>query len=264
MNGAAALGGYCLFSAPLGPVPFLAAFCGVTLLAMGGSALNQLLERDIDALMTRTMLRPLPQGRITAATALLAASCAILAGLTMLSVPGFLLPPLFRAAALAWYLGVYTQLKRRTTFALPLGALCGAFPPLIGWCLAGGIPADFRIIILAGLLFIWQIPHFWLLQQRHADDYRRAGIQLVDIRGIGAGRVSLLLLWQAALLTATLLLPALGMVEPRMVSWLLPVLLVPFVIVTLRSTRLLFPAFTLFPLALTAVLILQKMIRIPH
>lgn len=260
LNGVTAVGGYCLFPAPIQTTALLKLFCGVTLLAMGGSALNQLLERDIDVQMTRTMLRPLPQRRLSANSAVLAGTCTILAGLALLAVTGGLLPPLLGAAALAWYLAAYTPLKRKTALALPLGALCGTLPPLIGWCLAGGVPADYRIIILSGLLFIWQIPHFWLLQQRYEADYRRAGIQLVDFRSIATGQVSLLLIWLVALMAATLMLPALGVIKREMASWFLLVALIPFVIVMPRSERLMFPAYSLFPLVVTAMLMLQKMI----
>ncbi len=260
LNGVTAVGGYCLFPAPIQTTALLKLFCGVTLLAMGGSALNQLLERDIDVQMTRTMLRPLPQKRLSANSAVLAGTCTILAGLALLTVTGGLLPPLLGAAALAWYLAAYTPLKRKTALALPLGALCGTLPPLIGWCLAGGVPADYRIIILSGLLFIWQIPHFWLLQQRYEADYRRAGIQLVDFRSIATGQVSLLLIWLVALMAATLMLPALGVIKREMASWFLLVALIPFVIVMPRSERLMFPAYSLFPLVVTAMLMLQKMI----
>jgi protoheme IX farnesyltransferase len=260
LNGMTALAGCCLFPAPIQAATLPAAFCGVTLLAMGGSALNQMLERDIDALMTRTMLRPLPQGHLSATAATLVGSCAILAGLALLAVIGDLLPSILGVAALVWYLAVYTPLKRKTTLALPLGALCGAFPPLIGWCLAGGDPTDYRIIILAGLMFIWQIPHFWLLQERHEADYRRAGIPLVDFRTIRSGRVSLFLIWLMAMTATTMLLPALGGIERRIAPWFLLTAMIPFMTVTLRSDRLLFPSLSLFPLALTAILMLQKMI----
>ncbi len=259
LNGVTAVGGSCLFPAPAHAAHLLAAFCGVTLLAMGGSALNQLLERDIDALMTRTMQRPLPQGRLTAPTALLAGTGAILTGLALLAMTGGVLPALLGVAALAWYLAVYTPLKRRTALALPLGALCGAFPPLIGWSLAGGAVTDYRIIILAGLLVIWQIPHFWLLQERHEADYLRAGIPLVDFRTIGSGRVSLVFPWLTAMTAATMLLPALGGIDRRMAPWFLLIALMPFTAVFIRSKRLLFPAFSLFPLALTVILMLHKL-----
>ena len=248
LNGVTAVGGYCLFPAPLQPSALPALFCGVTLLAMGGSALNQVLERDIDALMTRTMLRPLPQGRFSPAIVALLGACAILAGLAPLAATGGVLPPLFGLAALAWYLAVYTPLKRRTVLALPLGALCGAFPPLIGWCLAGGDPADFRIIILAGLLFIWQIPHFWLFQERHEADYRLAGIPLV------ANRQWLLWLWIAALAVAALMLPAFGLIGRPAALWYAAFPVPLLFMALMRSRTLLFTYLNLFPVMVTLVL----------
>lgn len=260
LNGVTALGGYCLFPAPVNGGLLLAVFSAVTLLAMGGSAFNQLLERDIDALMNRTMFRPLPQGRLSGLAVILIGAVTALAGLFLLAATGGLVPALFGGLALAWYLAVYTPLKRRTTLALPLGALCGAFPPLIGWCLAGGAPTDSRIVILAGLLFIWQIPHFWLLQERHVDDYRRAGIRLVNFRAPGVGPVSLVLVWGSALTAATLLLPLLGGMGRHMIPLFLAIALIPPLLAVQRSERLLFPVFSLFPLAITALLLLHRVI----
>ena len=249
MNGVTAVGGYCLFPAPIKAETLLALFCAVTLLAMGGSALNQLLERDIDTLMTRTMLRPLPLGRLSAISVSIAGACTILAGVTLLVMTGGIRPPLLGLAALVWYLAVYTPLKRRTSLALPLGALCGAFPPLIGWTLAGGDPGDYRIITLAGVLFIWQIPHFWLLQERHSADYRRAGVPLVTVRQ------GLLGLWIVALAAAALMLPAFGLIG-RPASLFYAALPVPLLLLALtRSRRSLFICLNLFPLLLTLVLL---------
>ena len=248
LNGVTALGGVFLFPAPVRTATLLAASCGVTLLAMGGSAFNQLLERDLDALMTRTELRPLPQGRLSATTAAIAGSCAILSGLAMLAAAGGLLPTLLGLSALIWYLAVYTPLKRKTALALPIGALCGAFPPLIGWTLAGGAPGDFRIIILAGVLFLWQIPHFWLLQERHGADYHRAGIPVV------AAGPGLLGLWFVALAAATLMLPAFGLVDRPSSLWYAAFPVPLLLLALMRSRRLLFTYLNLFPLLLTLVL----------
>jgi protoheme IX farnesyltransferase len=253
LNGVAALGGYGLFPAQIQAISQLAAFSGVTLLAMGGSALNQVLERDLDALMIRTSQRPLPTGRLIATTAVLAGFSAILAGLTLLAMIGGLLPPLLGMTALAWYLAVYTPLKRKTTLALPLGALCGAFPPLIGWCLAGGTPTDYRIITLAGLLFIWQIPHFWLLQERHEDDYRRASIPIAESCGTPASRNMLFWLWLVAFITVAMLLPVFGMIGRPAALWYaaFPVPLV--LLATMRSRSFLFTYLNLFPILLTLI-----------
>jgi len=248
LNGVTALGGVLLFPVPVRTVNLLAAFCGVTLLAMGGSALNQLLERDLDALMTRTMQRPLPQGRLSVATAALAGACAGLAGLVLLAAAGGLLPPLLGLAALVWYLALYTPLKRKPTLALPIGALCGAFPPLIGWTLAGGAPSDFRIITLAGVLFIWQIPHFWLLQERHGADYRLAGFPLVTV---GRGLFGL---WIAALTTAALMLPALGVIGRPSALWYAAISAPLLLLSLMRSRRPIFIYLNLFPLLVTLAL----------
>lgn len=251
MNGIAAVGGYCLFPGPRSGVSMLAACGGVTLLGMGGAALNQVLERDIDALMSRTRLRPLPRGEMTPAVAVSIGCGAIMLGCIALFTAGGFLPVLLGLAALAWYLGVYTPLKRRTSLALPLGALCGAIPPLIGWSLAGGETTDFRIIILAGLFFIWQIPHFWLLQKRHADDYRRAVIPLFTIRP------GLFGLWLVALTATGMILPAFGIVGNRaaILCAVLPVLL--FIMALCRWERPLFSFLNLFPALVTLTLLVR-------
>jgi protoheme IX farnesyltransferase len=258
VNGVTALGGYCLFPAPVKGALLLAALCAVTLLAMGGSALNQLLERDLDAVMSRTMSRPLPQGRLSAAMVFLLGIGTLLAGLLLLAASGGYLPVMFGGFALIWYLAVYTPLKRRTPLALPLGALCGAFPPLIGWCLAGGTPTDSRIVVLAGLLFLWQIPHFWLLQERHAADYRRAGIPLVNFHATLAAPIPLLLLWVAALAVATLLLPLMGGMNRYITPGFPLIALILPLLVMQRFKHLLFPAFSLFPVAITVLLLWNR------
>ena len=251
MNGIAALGGYCLFPGARSGAAMLFACAGVTLLAMGGAALNQVLERDIDALMIRTRLRPLPRGEMTPAAATLIGFGVIVAGCIILFTAGGLLPVLLGLAALVWYLVVYTPLKRRTPLALPLGALCGAVPPMIGWCLAGGDPMDFRIITLAALFFIWQIPHFWLLQERHAADYRRAGIPLFAIRK------GLFGLWLVALTATALMLPAFGLIGHHAAYWygFFPAILL--IMVLWRCERSL-SYLNLFPVLVSLTLLIQR------
>jgi protoheme IX farnesyltransferase len=252
MNGIAALGGYCLFPAPRSGEYMLAAWGGVTLLAMGGTALNQLLERDIDALMIRTNRRPLPRGEMTPVGVAIVGSGAVLAGCAVLFIAAGPQPVLLGLTALAWYLAVYTPLKRRTPLALPLGALCGAVPPLIGWCLAGGEPTDFRIITLAGMFYLWQIPHFWLLQVRYADDYRRAGIPLFAVRPGIFG------IWLAALTTAALMLPAFGIIG-RQAAWCYAILPPLLLIMTLyRREQPLYLYLNLYPALVTLALLVQR------
>jgi protoheme IX farnesyltransferase len=251
MNGVAALGGYSLFPEQRNSAVMLIAFAGVTLLAMGAAALNQVKERDIDALMVRTRLRPLPRGEMTPGVASFIGGAFSLAGCTALLSAGGFLPALLGLAALAWYLKVYTPLKRRTPLALPLGALCGAVPPLIGWCMAGGALTDFRIITLTGMFFIWQIPHFWLLQARHADDYRRAGIPLFAIRPGHFG------LWLVALTSTALMLPAFGIIGHHAAYWYGISLSIVFVMGMRRREHSLFSYLNLFPVLVTLTLFIQ-------
>lgn len=258
LNGVAVLGGYLLFSAGIDLFPLSAVFCGVVLLAAAGSAFNQVLERDLDLLMQRTRLRPLPQGELKVLNATLIAGTSALAGLVLLAAGGGRVCTLLGLAALCWYLAVYTPLKRITPYALVAGALCGAVPPLIGWSAAGGNPWDYRVMFLAGLMYLWQIPHFWLIQRRHADDYRCAGIPLLKMPAEWYGFSALFGVWLLALVVAAMLLPAFGIIGRPATMWytLLPfsLMLMPL----LRSEKVLFSCLNLFPLLVTLLLCLQR------
>lgn len=149
---------------------------GIGLLAGGCSALNQWQERDLDARMLRTSRRPLPSGQMATATVLLLATGQIIGGLTVLALLPQSMPLIFGLLAVIWYNAVYTPLKRITPFAALPGAICGALPPLIGWTAAGGDLVDQKALILAGTLFVWQIPHTWLLLCYYRDDLKRSGL----------------------------------------------------------------------------------------
>lgn len=257
LNGVAALGGCLLFPAAPEKTAMWTAFLGVALLAAGGSALNQVREQDLDRLMTRTRLRPLPNGDLTIRAATTIGVAAILAGLALLGSTGGTLPALLGVTALAWYLAIYTPLKRRTPLALAIGAVCGAVPPIIGWCVAGGNPTDYRIMLLAGLLYLWQIPHFWLFQRRYADDYRRAGLPLFSAPTDETGLPGIFGLWIVALIAAAMLLPAFGIIPPHAAVWyaLFPLPLI--VMSLLHSESALFSYLNLFPLLVTLTLAFQ-------
>lgn len=184
----------------------------IFLLAAGCSALNQVQERAEDALMERTCRRPLPTGRITPTAALTLAGALIVAGLLPMArldhpVAGWGL------GALLLYNGLYTGLKKRTPFALLAGALCGALPPLMGWHAAGGNPADHRILGLATLVLLWQVPHTWALGARNPDD-SRGGPFASLFKALDAPRLARLnRIWLLALAIATLQLPAFGLLR---------------------------------------------------
>ena len=132
---------------------------GTALAALGANGLNQVLERDRDALMERTRARPLPSGRMSVAHAVVAASLTALAGCLVLALWVGALPALLAAGTVALYVGVYTPLKPRSNLNTMVGAVVGAVPPLIGWsAVTGGVETGGWLLGL--LLFIWQIPHF--------------------------------------------------------------------------------------------------------
>ncbi|MSM39629.1 MAG: protoheme IX farnesyltransferase [Geobacter sp.] len=255
LNGIVAAGGYLLCSGGAMAAQFWLACGGVTLLGAGSSALNQVVERDIDAIMTRTRQRPLPRGDLSVRGAAAIGVLCLFAGCALLAATGSLLAVLLGVAAVLWYLCVYTPLKRRTSLSLALGALCGALPPVIGWCVAGGRADDPRIVLLAGLFYLWQIPHFWIFQQRHLADYRAAGLPLCA-EGEQGERICRL--WLGALAVASLLLPVFNVIDREMALWyaLLPV---PLLLAPWRGGhRLLFSYLNLFPLLVTMVISIQK------
>lgn len=256
-NGVSAAGGYLLFPGGIEPAGIGAAFIGVALLAAGGSAFNQILERDIDLIMERTKFRPLPSGLMQPAAATALAGVSIFFGLLILFQEGGLAPTLLGISSLAVYLGVYTPLKRRTRFALPVGAVCGALTPVIGWCVAGGAAADYRALLLAGLLYLWQIPHFWLIQHRRSEDYIRAGIPLFFSPPLRQGLGMYCRLWLCALIAAAMLLPTFGLMS-RGVGICFAALMLSLIFIS--SPRTSCPTFLVdhFPIVLTLFLCIQR------
>lgn len=170
MAGAFAAGG----SIGVAGVAGLASF----LLCAGCSAVNQWQERRTDILMERTSGRPLPTGRMTGREALLRGAVWSLAGgLLYCFTPGAGWALFISVLAVpALYNGIYTPLKRHSPMAVLAGGVPGALPPLVGW-LAGGGAVDHPVLLgVCGALYLWQVPHFWLLSDRYRDEYRRAGL----------------------------------------------------------------------------------------
>jgi heme o synthase len=150
------------------------ACAGVFLLSAGSSALNQIIEQKYDAIMDRTRNRPLPSGKMTTQTALIIVITLIIVGAASLMALSAISSYL-GLLAVAWYILVYTLLKRKTPFATIPGALIGALPILIGWTAAGGSITNIPIQFIAIFVFLWQIPHFWLLMIVYGHDYEKAG-----------------------------------------------------------------------------------------
>lgn len=153
---------------------------GTALVAAGTNALNQIAERDLDALMRRTRGRPLPSGRLTTGQATLFACAVAAIGLIELELFVNGLTALLAALTLVTYVLAYTPLKRRTTLATLVGAVPGALPIVGGWT-AAGAPLDARAAALFAVLFLWQIPHFLALSWMYREDYARAGMRMLSV-----------------------------------------------------------------------------------
>lgn len=148
-----------------------------------GSAniINQVIEKDIDKLMTRTQNRPLPTGVLNKSEAIIFCIIIGFIGLWIHWNINFLTFSI-SFISLLLYGFVYTPLKRVGPIAVLVGAFPGAFPPLIGWVAATG-QIDTMAIILFGIQFIWQFPHFWAIAWVAHDDYTRAGFKLLPSKG---------------------------------------------------------------------------------
>jgi protoheme IX farnesyltransferase len=170
-----AAAGYVLSAGQM-KIGTLVATAAVFFLSCGSCALNQYQEREIDELMERTKSRPLPSRKLEPATALWVASSSIFSGSVILFYARGLVPLGLGLFAVLWYNGLYTPLKQKTAFAAIPGALVGAIPPILGWVSGGGDILDPRIWGIGLFLFIWQVPHFWLLLLDSSRDYEKAGL----------------------------------------------------------------------------------------
>jgi len=156
-------------------------FAGGMLVTGGANTINQILEKDSDALMQRTRLRPLPDGRMHQIEAWVFAICTGLAGAALLSFYFNIQAGLLSFFSLLLYAFVYTPLKKVHPIAVLVGAVPGALPPLIGWVAATGT-LSLGGWILFMLQFFWQFPHFWAIAYVAFDDYNLAGIRMLPTR----------------------------------------------------------------------------------
>lgn len=163
------------------PLPLLAhTLIGTALVAGGASALNQVWERHTDGLMHRTRTRPLPQGRLRTAESTGFGALLSVLGLGELTLGANALAAAVALVTLASYVVVYTPLKRRTWYSTLIGAFPGALPPVIGWAAATG-NAGWGAWSLFGIVFLWQMPHFFALAWMYRDDYARAGMPVLPV-----------------------------------------------------------------------------------
>ena len=159
-------------------VVFLGLLFGTSLSAGGALTLNQWLERDKDRIMERTRDRPLPRQAITPGIAFSWGFIQALLGVSILMLFVNGLSAFLATATIVIYVAVYTPLKRWTIWATQVGAIPGAIPPLIGWVAAQGEIAGLGWIVF-GILFFWQMPHFYAVGWIYREDYRSAGFRIL-------------------------------------------------------------------------------------
>ncbi|HEX6174229.1 MAG TPA: heme o synthase, partial [Candidatus Binatia bacterium] len=180
-----------------------------TALAAGGTlALNQLIERRSDALMTRTRHRPIPDGRVTATEAFWFGLAVTLAGLAYLAIAVNLISAGITALITVTYLLFYTPMKRKSPLCLIVGAVPGALPPVIGWVAARGT-LDVDAWVLFAILFLWQVPHTLAIAWLYREDYAKAGIQFLPVIEPGGSSANRQIISHCAALLAVSLLPTL-------------------------------------------------------
>jgi heme o synthase len=185
-----AAGYYLGATAAVDSLAMAAAVAGTALVAAGAAVLNQLYERDTDALMRRTRLRPLPAGRLAPAEARVFGLVLAAAGLVLLATRANWLSAALALATLLTYLAIYTPMKRRTPWSTIVGALPGALPAVIGWTASHG-SIDRSGAALFAIVFCWQLPHFMAIAWLYRDDYAKAGfpmLPVIDPDGRRAGK----------------------------------------------------------------------------
>jgi protoheme IX farnesyltransferase len=167
-----------------GSIPLATAFTALLCIAVGAGAsgaLNMAFDADIDALMTRTKGRPVPQGHLTAGDATAFGSVLAVGAVSVMGLLVNLVAAALLAFTIGFYVFVYTMwLKRRTPQNIVIGGLAGALPPAIGWAAATGslgVPP----LVLVAIIFLWTPPHFWALSLYRIEDYARANVPMLPV-----------------------------------------------------------------------------------
>jgi protoheme IX farnesyltransferase len=192
---------------PLSRLTVALALVGTALVVAGANALNMVLERDIDGRMARTRTRPLPAGRLAPKVGLVFGVVTSVLSLPILAFGVNATTALLAALANLLYVLAYTPLKQRSHWALQVGAVPGAIPPLLGWTAATG-RIDWAGLALFAVLFFWQIPHFYAIALFRKQDYARAGlVVLPNVLGDDATRHALVRYTGVLFVTSLVLVP---------------------------------------------------------
>jgi protoheme IX farnesyltransferase len=187
------------------------ALLGIGLVSGGTAALNEVLERDLDARMRRTAMRPLVTGHMSLMQGWAAGLMMVLGGSAYLALTTNWLAALLTLATSVVYLAAYTPLKRVHPVCTFVGAFPGAMPPVLGWVAIRG-RLDAGALVLFAIVFFWQFPHFHSIAWLYREDYQRADIRMLPVvESDGKSTSREIVFYLAALLLATLAPTLLGM-----------------------------------------------------
>ena len=206
-----ALVGYLAARPPSQPQKLALLVLGTSLAAGGVAALNQWMEHETDAQMKRTADRPIPTGKVATGSAFVLGCLMCIASLFLLFAKVDVLAALFTLLTIFSYLGWYTPAKKWSVWSTEIGAIAGAFPPLIGWAAGEGTVTALGWILF-GVLFFWQIPHFMAVAWTYRRDYSAVHFPMLPVRDEAGGRVAAWSLINTVALVIVSLLPvALGL-----------------------------------------------------
>ena len=201
--------GYCMASAEGGEfhwLRFVHAVVGTALVAASAAVFNQLAEVDVDRLMERTKNRPLPTGRVSKTAAFWIGTVLGVVGLFELGLVTTTVATLLAAVTLFIYVAIYTPMKRYSAWCVPVGAVSGAIPPVIGWTAMDG-SMGLGAWVLFGILFAWQMPHFLAIAWMYREEYAAAGCVMLPENDTKGTWTAIQSFFYSVLVTAISLIP---------------------------------------------------------
>lgn len=205
-----ALVGLVIAPVHIDPLPGLMAILAIAAGAGAAGALNMWYDADIDAIMARTAMRPIPRGKVSRTEALAFGFVLGAAAVTLLAAATNLAAAALLAGTILFYAVVYTAwLKRSTRHNIVVGGAAGALPPVIGWAAATG-DVGLQPFVLFLIIFLWTPPHFWALALNRSDDYARAGVPMLPVVAGKAATTRQILIYSGLLALASALPWALG------------------------------------------------------
>ena len=187
------------------------ALFGIGLVSSGTAALNEVMERDVDAYMRRTALRPLPAGRMSLFHATTVGILATVGGSIYLAIFTNPLTGLLTLLTSVVYLAAYTPLKRVSPICTLVGAFPGAMPGVLGWTATRG-RLEWGTLVLFAILFVWQFPHFFSIAWLYREDYAKGGVKMLPVvEEDGRSTARRILIYSVALIPISLLPSFMGM-----------------------------------------------------